>query len=139
VGSDPRARATLIGHLWQNRDVPRVQRSVAVLVLLVAFGLACVAPCSGWSASAHARMACCAHGHGEPSQAAADACCAAGEQQDHAYGVNGALVAVPPPQLVASDLFQAAFVPSLGGAVVAHRVPHGPPRHTLILLSVFLI
>jgi hypothetical protein len=110
---------------------------VASALMLVSVALSASAPCSGWSTSDEARMACCSHGHGGNSQGAADSCCAAGEQRQNASGSQ--IVAAPPPQLAIVDLFGAAIVPPLERAPITHRVPHGPPRSAQILLSVFLI
>jgi hypothetical protein len=99
------------------------------------------AGCSGWDTSAMARMSCC-HGEGhDRTQAAADSCCAAGEQRRSGDLPGAVLSTVCPVPVIVS-------FPGLAVPFVARpsdrpswdiSLPVGSPPDTHVLLSVFLI
>ena len=120
------------------------------LLLTVALAAGNVGVCAGWTASATARMACCAddagcpmeasvaHAHRTMSQAQADACCAVSERQTtnstRTVAVGSALIGLRAAfslsqSLPAPGLRKAWIVPPLCGPSV--------PRH--VLHSVFLV
>ena len=144
---------------WCAIEHPRAAVGMAqrfssfALILLLLTGSTAV--CAGWATTPKARMACCAARDACPmhkgtphdstdkhviSQAQADACCAASEQQQSNQSAQtyisvissavlgaGVIVPAPIPALVASDGWRTA-VPN----------PTAPiPKH--VLLSVFLV
>jgi hypothetical protein len=117
-------------------------RAVALsLVLVLLSGGSLGAACVGWSDSAMTRMACC-HGEGhQDTQAAADRCCAMGEQRR--TGESPGTTAAAAPQALALPAFPHPAIPSVEW--LAPRIgwdvdlPVGSPPHTHLLLSVFLI
>jgi hypothetical protein len=130
--------------------VPR-RLPAAVLSLSLVAGSAAV--CQGGSASAEARMACCADGprcpmhesetsestsHHTLTQTDADRCCVASERdQPRSPGasipvtITQAVFGPPAPFLWSSP----AFALTRAG----RRVAHVPPVHRHVLLSVFLV
>ena len=119
-----------------NRKVMSLRRIFA-LVLLLALALApCLGVCTGWSASADARMACCI------GKAADEAkmCCASSEGRRNADAPGAlALVALPPVEPIALKI-AAALAPQLRAASVIDShdlVTDDSARY--VLLSVFLI
>jgi hypothetical protein len=88
------------------------------------------------------RMACCAGSQDQGSQAAADSCCALGQQRQNSESVSRLLVAaVPAEDVTQNTITFLSAVPVLQG----FRVDIGERDHvpstsdTHLLLSVFLI
>ena len=123
-------------HHVHNRRVMFLRRTFALL-LLSALALApCLGVCTGWSASAEARMACCA------GKAADEAtmCCASSEGRQNA-GSPGALAVVALPALEPVALRIASVLPpQLRAAfVIEAHDPLTADSDRYVLLSVFLI
>jgi hypothetical protein len=121
------------------RSDARLVALALVMTLLAGGSLAAV--CSGWTASAMARMSCCqGEGH-DGTQAAADSCCAIGEQQRGGAAPDLAFHAPAPVPAVVS--FPPLAIPATQWIVDRTRwvsdVPLGSPPVTHVLLSVFLI
>jgi hypothetical protein len=122
---------------WRSRA--RLVALVLVMTLLV--GGSTGVECSGWTASAMARMSCCqGEGH-DSTQAAADSCCAMGEQQRGGAAPGLAFHAPAPVPAVVS--FPPLAIPDVQWVIDRTRwttdVPMGSPPATHVLLSVFLI
>ena len=106
-------------------------------IMLIVLALApCLGVCTGWSASAEARMACCI------GKAADEAkmCCASSEGRRNADAPGTlALVALPAPEPIALKI-ASALAPQLRAAFVidAHD-PQTADSERYVLLSVFLI
>jgi hypothetical protein len=134
------------------RNVLTLARTVAVALIAVSSG-GPVAICAGWQATPEARMACCLEGVECPmhpaeddggthtravTQADADRCCAASEQDD-ASPTAKALVAVVAQPVVTDSILLPA--PATADAPALYRRPpdrvFDVPRN--VLLSVFLI
>jgi hypothetical protein len=130
-----------VGGAGDNRYV--ILRRAAVAFLLVAFvAMPCLSLCSGWTASAGMRMACCAGSDDHNSQTAADSCCALSEHRQNAESSGRLLAAAMPVQdLTQHTIAFLSSVPVLQGS----RVDVGERDHvastsdTHLLLSVFLI
>jgi hypothetical protein len=116
------------------------RRSVLGLLLVFVFAAsATLAPCGGWQASAKARMACCAGGDHECSQARADDCCVAGEQRQHGETFANGATLIPRPAFV-SVLVSAPLAEAVRGTASSRSgYLVGSPPDTHLLLSVFLI
>ena len=120
---------------------PRVQLiALAIVAALLWSGSAGVG-CSGWDTSAMARMSCC-HGEGhDHTQAAADSCCAAGEQRRSGDLPSATISLVPSVPAIIS--FPELAVPLIQRPSDRPSgdmdVPVGSPPDTHVLLSVFLI
>jgi hypothetical protein len=132
--------ATAIIH--SMRCTPFTARQMAVvLVITLLVGGSMRAVCSGWTGSAMARMSCCqGEGH-DSTQAAADSCCAIGEQQRGGAAPGLAFHApVPVPVVIA---FPPLAIRDVQGVIDRTRwdpdVPIGSPPAMHVLLSVFLI
>lgn len=134
-----------------HRDVPVIARVVAATLVGV-LSVSPVALCAGWQATPEARMACCVEGMAcsmhtpedestgtrTVSQAEADSCCAAGEQNDASptakplTAVSAVAIATQstllPPQTAVHAWSQPVTVPNHGHAVSRH-----------LLLSVFIV
>lgn len=129
-------------------------RRLAVLLLTLALSGSNVALCAGWKPTSEARMACCSEGAACPmhrsdshdpsarnavTQAEADNCCAAAEQEGSAPSASAfvfsvALALVPSP--VPLDLPGASLRPDIWRTLIP--VPGTPvPKH--LLLSVQLV
>jgi hypothetical protein len=112
-----------------------------MLVITLLAGGSISAVCSGWTASTMDRMSCCqGEGH-DGTQAAADSCCAMGEQQRGGTTPGAAFhAAVPVPAMMS---FPPLAIPSVQWIVDRMRwatdAPIGSPPPTHLLLSVFLI
>jgi hypothetical protein len=123
-------------HHGHNRKVVSL-RKVFAFVLLGALALVpCLGVCTGWTASADARMACCAGK--TPDEA--KMCCASSEGRQNADSpVALAVVALPAPEPVALRI-ASALAPQLRAAFVidAHD-PLTADSERYVLLSVFLI
>jgi hypothetical protein len=122
---------------WRSRA--RLIAVVLAMTLLAGGSMGAV--CSGWTASAMARMSCCqGEGH-DGTQAAADSCCAIGEQQRGNAGPALAFHAPAPVPVIVS--FPPLAIPA--AQWIVHRthwatdVPIESPPVTHVLLSVFLI
>jgi hypothetical protein len=124
-----------------NHDVI-LRRALSASLLIALLVMPCLSLCSGWSMSAGMRMACCVGSDNHGSQAAADTCCALGEQRQNSETGGRLLTAVLPAQDVTQNtiVFLSA-VPVLHGS----RIDVGERDHvastsdTHLLLSVFLI
>lgn len=120
---------------------PRMQlAALAITVALLCGGLI-GARCSGWDTSAMARMSCC-HGEGhDQTQAAADGCCAAGEQRRSGELPGAALSLVSSAPVVIS--FPELAIPLTQRPSDRPSwdidLPIGSPPDPHVLLSVFLI
>ena len=120
---------------------PRMQLTALAIIAALLCGGLVGAGCSGWDTSAMARMSCC-HGEGhDHTQAAADGCCAAGEQRRSGDLPSAALSLVSSVPVIVS--FPETDVPLLqrpsdrpGWDIY---LPIGSPPDTHVLLSVFLI
>ena len=120
---------------------PRMQLAALAIIAALLCGGSVGAGCSGWDTSAMARMSCC-HGEGhDHSQAAADGCCAAGEQRRSGDLPTTALslvssipVVVSFPELAVPLVQRLSDRPSWDMSL-----PVGSPPDTHVLLSVFLI
>ena len=119
-----------------------LRRVTSALLLLALLVLPCLSLCSGWEASASMRMACCVRLDGHGSQAAADSCCALGQQRQHSESAGRLLAAAVPAENVTHNTITfLSAVPALQGS----RVDVGERDHvastsdTHLLLSVFLI
>jgi hypothetical protein len=118
-------------------------RRAAVTFLLVALvALPCLGLCSGWTASAGMRMACCAGSDDHDSQTAADSCCALSEHRQNAESAGRLLAAAIPAQDLTQDTIAfLSSVPVLRGSQLdvgeRDHVASTSDRH--LLLSVFLI
>lgn len=121
-----------------NRNVLWRRRVVGFWVLLSLLVVPSAAPCAGWMASEHARMACCAGAHDGSTQASADSCCAAGEQRHNTDTAGVGHISAPPP--ATALLFSTAPQVVLFDVDAGRHTPRplgAPPTH--VLLSVFLI
>ena len=113
-----------------------LRRSFA-FVLLGALALApCLGVCAGWTASADARMACCA------GKSADDAtmCCASSEGR-HNADLPGALavVALPAAEPIALKIAWALAPQRRAASVIDSHDPLTADSERHVLLSVFLI
>jgi hypothetical protein len=123
-------------HDVHNRKVVTLRRTFA-FVLLGALALApCLGVCTGWSASADARMACCA---GKTSDEAT-MCCASSEGRQNADSPGAlAMAALPAPEPVVLRI-ASALAPQLRAAfVIDSHDPLTADSDRYVLLSVFLI
>lgn len=119
-----------------------LRRAFSASLLLALLVMPCLSLCSGWSTSAGMRMACCVGSKDHGSQAAADSCCALGQQRQNSESAGSMLAAAVP----AEDLTHAAItflsaVPLLQGsrADVGEHDHVASTSDTHLLLSVFLI
>jgi hypothetical protein len=113
-----------------------LRRALAVSLLTVLVAAPCLGVCTGWTASAHDRMACCA----DKAQNEADTCCASGEGRQNADVFGGlVLAALPVPAVDASQIESILTTPQIFTPLWdSHdRIPSDSHRH--VLLSVFLI
>lgn len=125
---------------------------VAAIVLALATASGHLALCEGWKASPASRMACCAEGvqcpmrhrpaegarhRAAPSQADADACCAASENDQtspaSAYALPALVPAIPIGPALTFETPSPVRLPIAGESPPRQPVP----RH--LLLSVFLV
>ena len=118
-----------------NRRVMLARRSLAFVLLGMLVLAPCLGVCAGWSASAEARMACCAG----KSADEAHGCCASSEGRQNADSTVPAGPALPAPEPIALQI-ASVLAPELRAATVIES--HDPltadsERH--ILFSVFLI
>ena len=131
-----------------------LSRRLSALLLTLALAASQAGVCTGWMATAEARMACCANGETCPmhksdsldsnsarpvSQAEADSCCAASEreqssQSSSTFASTISLAVLGTPTALAPA--PAVAVPANGSAVVPLPPSH-VPKH--VLLSVFLV
>lgn len=113
-----------------------LRRIAAFAVLAVLFAAPCSGVCTGWAASADARMACCI---GKTADEAT-MCCASTEGRQNA-NPSGPLAVAALPALKPVTLSIAAIVPLPSAALIdldAHDpLTNDSERH--VLLSVFLI
>ena len=137
------------------RAVFSLTRRLVALVSVGALSMGAWAQCAGWQATPEARMACCAEGGECPmhkgrseetrsqhvlTQAQADACCAASEQ-DQSKSSNPTAVTAISPAVLGVGVVLPVITPSLmltdgWRTVVAISSAH-VPKH--VLLSVFLV
>lgn len=119
--------------------VRRTRRASAALLVLLTFLLVpALEVCTGWAGTASDRHVCCATAEHGSGAAVTDACCAAGEQRQHAETAGRAFV-IAPPSMVALGL---PAVPMVRGVrpLCAQAEPNWrTPADTRLLLSVFLI
>lgn len=120
---------------------PRMQLAALAIIAALLCGGSVGAGCSGWDTSAMARMSCC-HGEGhDQTQAAADGCCAAGEQRRSGDLPGAALILVSSTPVVVS--FPELAIPLIQRSSDLPSwdidLPIGSPPDTHVLLSVFLI
>jgi hypothetical protein len=101
----------------------------------------CLSLCSGWSTSAGMRMACCAGSDDHGSQAAADSCCALGQQRQNSESAGRLLAAVPAEDVTQNTIAFLSAVPVLQGSQVdvGERDHVASTSDTHLLHSVFLI
>ena len=119
-----------------NRKVVTLRRAF-VFVLLGALALApCLGVCTGWTASAEARMACCAGKSAEEAKM----CCASSEGRQNADSSGAlALVALPAPEPIALKI-ATTLAPQLRAAsVIDSHDPLIADSNRYVLLSIFLI
>ncbi|HUP41151.1 MAG TPA: hypothetical protein VM115_13590 [Vicinamibacterales bacterium] len=113
------------------------QRVFAVAIIAAFLIGPCLTVCTGWSTSSHARMACCA----DRAHDDADACCAAGENQQQGSDPLGVFPtsALRAPAPVAFTIDAVVPVPSrFTFDIPSHTTrPSDSDRH--VRLSVFLI
>lgn len=114
-----------------NREVVILRRTFA-FVLLSTLSLApCLGVCAGWTASAHAQMACCAN----KSANDAEMCCASSEGRQNADSAASlTIVALPPTEPIALEIASA-----LAAFVIDSHDPVTDDSARHVLLSVFLI
>jgi hypothetical protein len=128
--------------------VPKLVGRLAALVLATVLSVGNVAICAGWVATPEARMACCVgtsecpmhsggHDHGTMSQAEADSCCAASEN-DRSQTSPLSLVALSVSPVM---LWTVAVASEPARSFLAHPVapPHLNQRARHLLLSVLLV
>ena len=134
-------------------ELPMANRVTAAFLAFALFGVG-VAPCAGWETTAQTRHDCCVDGqcpdqlkndghseshNGPVSQAQADACCAASEQQNQQRSAQFAgptFLLLPPVDSVvitAGDL-----TPPERTDPTVVPVP-SPPTRLHLLFSVFLV
>ena len=118
-----------------NRKVS-LRRTFA-FVLLAALALApCLGVCTGWTASADDRMACCKG----KSADEAKMCCASSEGRQNAESQAGvAMVALPAPEPVALRIASALAPQVRTASVIDAHDPQTADSERYVLLSVFLI
>ena len=119
-----------------NRRVSGVYRLFAVVLLAALLVAPCLNVCAGWSASDHARMACCV----DKSQGEADSCCASGEGRQNADVLAGLMVAALPVPALDADQIESILTASqlFTPQWDSHdRILSNSDRY--VLLSVFLI
>ena len=112
--------------------VRRITAIAATLAFLVG---PCLSVCTGWDASEHARMACCAHKAADE----ADACCASSEGREHSEAPS-AVAAVPvalEPVPFACPIIATSLERTRLDRDARHPLTPTTERH--VLLSVFLI
>jgi hypothetical protein len=118
------------------------RRALSLSLLLALLVMPCLSICSGWSASAGMRMACCVRSTDHGSQTTADSCCALGQQRQNAESVGRLLGAVLPTEnLTPQTVAFLSAVPVLQGwsVDVGERDHIASTCDTHLLLSVFLI
>jgi hypothetical protein len=135
--------------------VVRVLHRLSAALLCLGLIAGNAALCAGWSVTAEARMACCAEGGECPmhkgrseetrsqhvlTQAQADACCAASEQ-DQSKSSNPTAVTAISPAVLGVGVVLPVITPSLmltdGWRTVVPISTAHVPKH--VLLSVFLV
>ena len=132
----------------------RFANRLSAIVLMLALGAGQSGLCAGWTPTPESRMACCSEGGACPmhnadsestgttqavTQAEADRCCAASEQDESAPSPTSTPLAVTLAVVVGpvSDLLP-ALQPGLALWAASLPVPAGHvPKH--LLLSVFLV
>jgi hypothetical protein len=115
-----------------------MRRLVAAVVLLALSASVTSMTCTGWQATAAARMDCCQDAHdGCADQLDADACCAQTEQLRQqlfvglaAFPVSLVALAVAPPSFIEHS--QRAAAVAFERAL--QRYPHSPPFLSAVLL-----
>jgi hypothetical protein len=123
-------------HRAHNRKVVTFRRTFAFVVVLALALAPCMGVCTGWSASAEARMACCIG----KAVDEAKMCCASSEGRRNADAPGAlALVALPAPEPIALKI-AAALAPQVHAAfVIDSHDPLTADSERYVLLSVFLI
>lgn len=133
------------------RNVVRASRIAVAALLVVLLGAGNVAVCSGWQASAQARMDCCSQGtdcpmrHGDGhstssqlKQSDADRCCASSERSSATQQTSMSLVAVVEP-LRAFVTIEPPPAPRLVRRAMWEPPPDLHHVSTHVLLSVFVV
>ena len=120
----------------QNRQGMSFHRGFAIALLATLVAGPCLGVCAGWSASDHARMACCA----DKAQDEADSCCAKGENRQNSdtssTSIGPALQALEPIALTIASVV--LTLPTAAFDLDSHDpLTADSERH--VLLSVFLI
>lgn len=119
----------------QNASVRAAKGQTLLLLAILAFA-PCLGVCSGWTASAEARMACCM---GKSSDEAT-MCCASSEGRQNADGAGAIAIAGLPVRDHITFQIAAALAPEMRRALVTESdVPPTTDSDRHILLSVFLI
>ena len=112
-----------------------MRKSFAFVLLGMLILAPCFGVCTGWSASAEERMACCV------GKAADEAkmCCASSEGRQNADSTGSATPALPALEPVALEI-ASVLAPELRAAdVIASHDPLTADSERYVLLSVFLI
>jgi hypothetical protein len=115
--------------------VVAVRRFLAVAIFVALVSAPCLSVCAGWSASAHARMACCA----DKAQNDADACCASGESRQGPHPFGALTAALPAPALVSFASAAVVAIPSPMLFDIATHTVLASDSDRYARLSVFLI
>lgn len=123
-------------HHVHNRKVMSLRRNFAFVLLLALALTPCLGVCTGWSASAEARMACCIGKTADEAKM----CCASSEGRRNADAPGAlALIALPAPEPIALKI-ASALAPQLRAAfVIDSHDPLTADSERYVLLSVFLI
>jgi hypothetical protein len=118
-----------------------LRRALSTSLLLALLVMPCLSLCSGWSTSAGMRMACCVGSADHGSQAAADSCCALGQQRQNSESAGRLLAAVPAEDVTQNTITFLSAVPVLQGSQVdvGERDHVASTSDTHLLHSVFLI
>jgi hypothetical protein len=118
-----------------NRRVVILRRIFAVVVLSALTLAPCLGVCTGWTASADARMACCAG----KSADEATMCCASSEGRQNADSSMAFAVALPAPEPVALGIASILAPERRASSIINSTDPLTADSERYVLLSVFLI
>ena len=118
-----------------NRKVMFVRKSFAFVLLGMLMLTPCLGVCTGWSASAEARMACCVG----KSADEAKMCCASSEGRQNADSTASAIPALPALEPIALEIASVLAPELRAAAVIESHDPLTADSERYVLLSVFLI
>lgn len=112
-----------------------MRKSFAFALLGMLMLAPCLGVCTGWSASADARMGCCLG----KSADEAEMCCASSEGRQNADSTGSATPALPALAPVALETASVLTPESRAAAVIESLDPLTADSERYVLLSVFLI